>query len=584
MKGLKLVCLLVICLSAALVYATEIGPGPVSGDWYATGNPYNVNGEITVHADSTLNIHEGVEVIFQGYYKFIINGILEANGVEGDSILFTAADTSVGWHSLRFIDAMDTSHLSYCIVQYGIAVGSTTGDSCGGGVYCHSSNVYISNCQITNNTGYLAGGGVFADTSSNITLSNCEISSNSTFADLTSGGGLCFFDGCNVNMTQCTVMYNHTSYGTGMGGGARITVGCNAIITDCEIAFNTTSQGGGVDIYQSDVTLIGCDIHDNSAGTPGAGGLCAVSFDSITNINMSNCNVIGNHSTVHAGGIWFAGYQTGEVIGSMQNCVVAGNHADQHNGGIYNQYCDRLTIDQCTISGNSSASSGAELTVSDANPTISNTIVEGSSGNSSIYFYNASNTSISYCDVYNSVGSNFGGSVPTGLGVITGVNANGDPCDDFSNIFLDPLFYATSGDSSFYLTEDSPCIDAGNPSSPLDPDCTIADIGCHYFNQGTPWVGDHPKLLQPDEFQLYPNYPNPFNASTILRYSLPQLSEVTLTIHNILGQRVAMLFDGTQKAGHHTITWDASDVASGIYFACLKTDYETNTIKMILMK
>ncbi len=119
MKHLYLISLLtVFCLPAG---ATEIPAGPVTGDWYATGNPYNINGEITVPASQSLTIHEGVQVIFQGHYKLIVNGLLDASGVEGDSILFTAADTSVGWHGIRFINASDTSHLDFCIIEYGKA-------------------------------------------------------------------------------------------------------------------------------------------------------------------------------------------------------------------------------------------------------------------------------------------------------------------------------------------------------------------------------------------------------------------------------------------------------------------------------
>ena len=63
-------------------------------------------------------------------------------------------------------------------------------------------------------------------------------------------------------------------------------------------------------------------------------------------------------------------------------------------------------------------------------------------------------------------------------------NANGDSCDIYNNIFLDPMFYATVGDSAYYLTAESPCIDAGDPESPWDPDSTIADMGAFYYDQG----------------------------------------------------------------------------------------------------
>ena len=72
------------------------------------------------------------------------------------------------------------------------------------------------------------------------------------------------------------------------------------------------------------------------------------------------------------------------------------------------------------------------------------------------------------------------------MAILTTINQNGDSCDVLGNIFLDPLFYATSGDSAFYLDGESPCIDAGDPESPLDPDNTVADIGAYYFHQIAP--------------------------------------------------------------------------------------------------
>ena len=76
-----------------------------------------------------------------------------------------------------------------------------------------------------------------------------------------------------------------------------------------------------------------------------------------------------------------------------------------------------------------------------------------------------------------------GGALPAAFGVIITVNANGDPCDTYMNLFMDPLF-VDPGNFDFHLTENSPCIDAGNPD-PIyyDPDGTVADIGAFYFNQ-----------------------------------------------------------------------------------------------------
>ncbi len=68
------------------------------------------------------------------------------------------------------------------------------------------------------------------------------------------------------------------------------------------------------------------------------------------------------------------------------------------------------------------------------------------------------------------------------------------------------------------------------------------------------------------KFGMYSNTPNPFRATTTMNYALPEPMHVTVEIFNILGQRVAMLVKSTQKAGVHHVTWDASEMASGIYF------------------
>jgi len=93
----------------------------------------------------------------------------------------------------------------------------------------------------------------------------------------------------------------------------------------------------------------------------------------------------------------------------------------------------------------------------------------------------------------------------------------------------------------------------------------------------------------PKEFKLCQNYPNPFNPSTSIEYSVPTKSHVTLTIYNILGQRVSRLVDETKSAGTYTAVWNGTDdadepVASGIYFYRLTNDDNTSSRKMILLK
>ena len=88
----------------------------------------------------------------------------------------------------------------------------------------------------------------------------------------------------------------------------------------------------------------------------------------------------------------------------------------------------------------------------------------------------------------------------------------------------------------------------------------------------------------PTEFALLPACPNPFNPITTINYEVPINSQISIDIYNILGKKVATLFDGNQQPGHHTITWDASDVSSGIYFCQLQANDFIAVKKMILMK
>jgi len=87
----------------------------------------------------------------------------------------------------------------------------------------------------------------------------------------------------------------------------------------------------------------------------------------------------------------------------------------------------------------------------------------------------------------------------------------------------------------------------------------------------------------PKTAQLYQNYPNPFNPMTTLSFGLPTAGEYTLTIYNVTGQTVTTFSDNAE-AGTITVEWDASDMASGIYFYKLDANNFTDTKKMVLLK
>ena len=106
------------------------------------------------------------------------------------------------------------------------------------------------------------------------------------------------------------------------------------------------------------------------------------------------------------------------------------------------------------------------------------------------------------------------------------------------------------------------------------------------------WIGDQSTVLgndneapiAPEVFALYPNYPNPFNPVTNIRFSLPENQKVSLGIYSVTGRLVETLVNEDRVAGFHTIQWNAGRHASGVYFYRLDAGVNSKTQKMILLK
>lgn len=103
----------------------------------------------------------------------------------------------------------------------------------------------------------------------------------------------------------------------------------------------------------------------------------------------------------------------------------------------------------------------------------------------------------------------------------------------------------------------------------------------------------HVAALLPDGYRLYPNYPNPFNPETTIHFAVPAggsgRENVTVTVFNILGQRVKTLFNGPLSSGEYSVKWNGRNDAglaqsSGIYLVVLKGDYITKTQKITLLR
>lgn len=165
------------------------------------------------------------------------------------------------------------------------------------------------------------------------------------------------------------------------------------------------------------------------------------------------------------------------------------------------------------------------------------------------------------------------------LGEIVDVNDNGDSCDVHFNIFLDPRF-VDPDEGDYHLTENSPCIDAGIDVG-LPFGGHAPDIGAFEFD---PINVVSEQILQPENFTLFQNFPNPFNHQTQIRFSLHRKSDINLYVYDIQGRLQEQLVNNQIEAGEHSVNFNAENLTSGIYIVCLETSNTTSTISMHFIK
>jgi len=364
----------------------------------------------------------------------------------------------------------------------------------------------------------------------------------------------------------------------GSGGGIGCVYNSYPRLENLVITGNTTEyNGGGIlcGAYASP-NLENVIISNNSAGGNGGGifcyNYCSPSLENVT---------ISNNTSQNGGGI----FCFENCPANLDNVIINNNSANSDGGGILCAVNSNMNLQDVTLTGNTAADEGGGIYCYDnSNPLLINSILWNDTPQE-VYFSQGgvpNSIMISYTDIEGGEA----GIVTNNNGTINWLEGN----IDADPLFVDPL----NGDyhlswANFPIPDEtkSPCIDAGDPESPLDPDETIADIGAFYFDQNQQGVED-PQIL-PINCLLYQNYPNPFNPSTKINYSLKENSKVSLNIYNIKGQKVRQLVSDQLSAGQHSVIWNGKDdngkaVSSGIYFYKLKADNYTNTKRMILLK
>ena len=114
-----------------------------------------------------------------------------------------------------------------------------------------------------------------------------------------------------------------------------------------------------------------------------------------------------------------------------------------------------------------------------------------------------------------------------------------------------------------------------------------ANEGAIYIDdiQADAVVSTAPELsMRPAHYVLEQNYPNPFNPSTTIAFSIPHRSFVSIKIYDLLGREVSSLVDGYMNAGHHSVSFDAGKLSSGVYIYRLQTENYLSVKKMMILK
>ena len=412
----------------------------------------------TIQAGIDATVNADTVLVQPGIYVENIN--YNGKNITVASLFLTTQDTT--FISQTIIDGDSLN--SVVIIENGedstaVLCGFTITNGLGGGEYpvwfaggitCNNSSTpIIMNMRITGN--YASYGGGISCYYSSPSLVNVTLTDNS--AGYTGGGIYCF--NSNPSLVNLTITGNSA---VSSGGGIFCSHSNPSLVNVAITGNSANASGGGISCYYSSPSLVNVMISENFNASSGGGIYSAnssLSFESV---------VIKGNIANFGGGIF-----SSESSTNLQNLTITGNFAS-YGGGI-SCMLSSPSIINATITGNIAYCGCGIYCYYNSNPDLINCILWNDSPQE-IYFgenYASNSITISYSDIQ-------GGEE----GIVTNNNGTVNWLD--GNIDEDPLFVdPLNGD--FHLTENSPCIDAGDPNFPLDPDNTICDMGAFYYQQ-----------------------------------------------------------------------------------------------------
>lgn len=337
------------------------------------------------------------------------------------------------------------------------------------------------------------------------------------------------------------------------------------------IANGNSEFGGGIYCYISSALFENLTIMNNTAAHRGGGINIMLSSPQLSNV------IFYNNSSAWGGGL-FCYYSSTKL-----NSSTFTNNTSTLGGAIHTNHSN-LEITNNTIVDNSAQAGNGIYLTNESSVILVNSILWNN--NFEFYFseFNSINfLTVTHCDILNGVNSIFNNNVS----IIHWLE---------NNIDSDPLFCDPTN-NNFHLTVNSPCIDTGTAYFEwegevildLSPDeyfCIAPDMGAYEWQD----VGiQNEEIL--NHSSLITNlsiYPNPFNPSTTIEFSIQNDSNINLSIYNIKGQKIKTLVNNKFNEGSHSIIWNGEaesgkSVSSGIYYYSLKVNGITEAVKKCLL-
>jgi len=399
------------------------------------------------------------------------------------------------------------------IIQNNSATGGTADDN-GGGIHgAPYSTLIITNCNIRNNTSNRNGAGIAINSADAATITNCTFSNNMADVD---GGAMSLINSAATTITDSTFSNNTVAN----NGGAITFSGSSPTISNSTFNYNGADASGGAISFHdnSEPTITNCSFSGNEAAVNGG----AMSFinsaaTTITDSTFSNNTVANN-----GGAITFSGSSP-----TISNSTFSDNEAASNGGAITSGNNSFPTISNSTFNNNTAALSGGAISLLDSAPKITNCSFSNNRAVTNPGGALSCNVTTPETTVTNSI---FWGDSPAEIACdadiisVTYSNIQGGPnwpvniemtrekADRWpgtGNINADPRFL-DQANGDFHLTNDSPCIDAGDNS---DPDLQATDIDGDDRRIDDPAVADTgngpPPIVDMGAFEKYLDVESP---------------------------------------------------------------------------